>query len=126
MRDWIRAINIDACPAVDCEAPRSCEWISEQKFPELHAQLVRFSENQFYDYYHCSAHCHRIWRIMRVDHFRDDYQPPECIGSVNRRRARSFAQGESDSLGAQDLKWQYCRSKRNPRQTAQKKMDAQR
>ena len=127
MRDWIRASLIVSCPAVECEAHQfSPQRISEEEFPELHEELARFSDGQPYDYYHCSAHCHRIWRIMRVDPLRDDYQPPECIGSMDQGRPKIFAASESDIRGPQDLTWTYCRSKSNPRGSAQNRSDAQR
>ena len=126
VRDWVRASYVANCPAVECEAQVPPQQISAKKFPELHAELEKFSAGQPYDYYHCRVRCDRIWRIMRVDPLRDDYQPPECMGSMDQSRARIFAPRESDIRGPQDLKWTYCQSKSNPRGSAHDRTDAQR
>ncbi len=127
MKDWISATVIVSCPSVECGVHQSLpQRISEKEFPELHAELEGFSDGQLYDYYHCLARCHRIWRIMRVDPLRDDYQPPECVGSMDQGRPKLFAPSESDLRGPQDLKWTYCGSKSNPHRSAQNRTDAQR
>ena len=126
MKSWMRASVIANCPAVECEAQFPPQQISEKEFPDLHSELERFSAGKPYDYYHCRARCHRIWRIMRVDPLRDNYQPPECIGSIGEGIPRIFAPSESDIRGSQDLKWTYCGSKSNSHESAKNRTDARR